>query len=87
MMKLKLLSLASALLIAGVANAECPSNLEKMEMKKCQKMEQSGISWQEHMKKMEMKAAESSKSPITGKDVTKMAPAAGNTATEESADQ
>lgn len=87
MMKLRLLSIASALLIAGVANAECPSNLEKMEMKKCQEMEQSGVSWQEHMKQMEMKAAESSKSPITGKDVTKMAPAAGQEATEESADQ
>lgn len=87
MMKLRLLSIASALLIAGAANAECPSNLEKMEMKKCQEMEQSGVSWQEHMKQMEMKAAESSKSPITGKDVTEMAPAAGDKATEESADQ
>lgn len=86
MMKLRLLSLASALLIAGVANAECPSNLEKMEMKKCQEMEKSGISWQEHKKQMEMNA-ESSKSPITGKDVTEMAPAAGDKATEESADK
>lgn len=86
MMKLRLLSIASALLIAGAAHAECPSNLEKMEMKKCQEMEQSGVSWQEHMKQMEMNA-ESSKSPITGKDVTKMAPAAGDNATEESTDQ
>lgn len=86
MMKLRLLSLATALLITGVANAECPSNLDKMEMKKCQEMEKSGISWQQHMKQMEMKA-ESSKSPITGKDVTEMAPAAGDKATEESADQ
>ncbi len=86
MMKLRLLSLASALLITGVANAECPSNLEKMEMKKCQEMEQSGVSWQEHTKQMEMQA-ESNKSPITGKDVTEMEPAAGDNATEESADQ
>jgi|GEM_PF-2559555 len=86
-MKLRLLTLASALLITGVANAECPSNLEKMEMKKCQEMETTGVSWQEHMKQMQMNAAESSKSPITGKDVTKMAPAAGDEVTEESADQ
>lgn len=86
MMKLRLLSLASALLIAGAAHAECPANLEKMEMKKCQQMEKTGISWQEHMQHMEMNA-ESSKSPITGKDVTEMAPAAGDKATEESADQ
>ncbi|HEY9202142.1 MAG TPA: hypothetical protein VIQ81_11150 [Gammaproteobacteria bacterium] len=86
MMKLRLLSIASALLIAGAANAECPSNLEKMEMKKCQEMEKSGISWQEHMEQMEMQA-DSNKSPITGKDVTEMEPAAGDQATEESADQ
>jgi len=86
MMKLRLLSIASALLIAGAANAECPSNLEKMEMKKCQEMEKSGISWQEHMEQMEMQA-DSKKSPITGKDVTEMEPAAGDQATEESADQ
>jgi len=85
-MKLRLLSIASALLIAGAANAECPSNLEKMEMKKCQEMEKSGISWQEHMEQMEMQA-DSKKSPITGKDVTEMEPAAGDQATEESADQ
>ena len=85
-MKLRLLSIASALLIAGAANAECPSNLEKMEMKKCQEMEKSGMSWQEHMEQMEMQA-DSKKSPITGKDVTEMEPAAGDQATEESADQ
>jgi len=60
--------------------------LEKMEMKKCQEMEKSGISWQEHMEQMEMQA-DSKKSPITGKDVTEMEPAAGDQATEESADQ
>lgn len=84
-MKLRLLSLASALLITGVANAECPSNLEKMEMKKCQEMEKSGISWQEHTKQMEMRATESGKSPITGKDVTEMAPAAGDKTSKEPA--
>jgi hypothetical protein len=84
MMKLRLLSIASALLIAGAANAECPSNLEKMEMKKCQEMEKSGISWQEHMKQMKMNT-ESSKSPITGKDVTEMEPAAGDKAAQDSA--
>lgn len=86
MMKLRLLSIASALLIAGVANAECPSNLEKMEMKKCQEMEKSGISWQEHMKQMEMNT-ESSKSPITGKDITEMEPAAGDKIARDSADK
>lgn len=86
MMKLRLLSLASALLITGVANAECPSNLEKMEMKKCQEMEKSGVSWQEHTKQLEMQA-ESTESPITGKDVTEMAPAAGDKTSKEPADR
>ncbi len=84
-MKLRLLTLASALFITGVANAECPSNLDKMEMKKCQEMEKSGVSWQEHMKQMDMHA-ESNKSPITGKDVTEMAPAAGDKTSKEPAD-
>lgn len=83
MMKLRLLTLATALLITGAANAECPSNLQKMEMKKCQEMEKTGVSWQEHTKQMEMQASESNKSPITGEDVTKIAPAAGG---EKSAD-
>lgn len=86
MMKLRLLFIASALLIAGVANAECPSNLEKMEMKKCQEMEKSGVNWQEHMKQMEMQA-DSKKSPITGKDVTEMEPAAGDKTARDSADK
>ena len=38
------------------------------------------------MKQMEMNA-ESSKSPITGKDVTEMAPAAGDKASDKSADK
>lgn len=78
-MKLKILAIVSGLLITGLANAECPSSLNKMEMKQCQEIEKSGISYQDHLKQMEMKQShmESTKSPVTGKDVTKMAPAAG----------
>lgn len=81
-MKIKIFAVLCGLLVAGLANAECPSSMSEAEMMKCQEIEKSGASYQEYMSQ---ESTESTKSPITGEDVTKMAPAAGGDKAESNA--
>jgi len=69
MKKSKIAAILCGLFLTGLANAECVSTLNKEELIKCQK--------QEAMDAKENTAKASTISPITGKDVTKTAPAAG----------
>jgi len=69
MKKSKIAVILCGLFLTGLANAECVSTLNKEELIKCQK--------QEAMDAKDNTAKASTISPITGKDVTKTAPAAG----------
>lgn len=77
MMKTKLLVMLCGLCVTGIANAECPGSLSKQELSKCQEIEKSGANYQEWKMKQKEMAGESTVSPITGKDVSTVAPAAG----------
>lgn len=75
MKKFQITAILCGLFLTGLANAECASTLNKEELIKCQKEEAKGA--KENM------AKSSTVSPITGKDVTKTAPAAGTAATKK----
>lgn len=77
MMKTKLLVMLCGLCVTGLANAECPSSMNKDELMKCQNIEKSGANYQEWQMKQKEMAGDSTISPITGKDVRETAPAAG----------
>lgn len=77
MMKTKIIALLCGLFVTGLANAECPSSLSKSEMMQCKDIESSGVNYQQWKKDHKNMADESGKSPITGEDVRKIAPAAG----------
>jgi len=77
MMKQKMIVMLCALFVTGVANAECPASLSKAEMAQCKDIESSGVSYQQWKKDHKEMAEGSTKSPITGEDVRKVAPAAG----------
>lgn len=82
MMKKIILVALSGLFITGLAHAECPASLDKHEMMKCQKVEKSGGNYQEWLRSEDGMAEKSRTSPITGEDVTKIAPAAGSSESE-----
>lgn len=82
-MKSKLLVILSGLLVTGIANAECPSSLSKDELITCQSVEKAGTNYQE-WKQAQIDMVKSTVSPITGKDVKSISPAAGK-ATEATA--
>lgn len=84
MMKLKLTAILCGLFITGMAQADCTSNMDKAEMLKCQEIEKAGANYQEWMENQEM-AEQSTTSPITGKDVKTMAPAADKPMTDSKA--
>ena len=75
MKKYKITAILCGLFLTGLANAECDSTLNKEELIKCQN--------QEVMDAKENTAKASTISPITGKDVTKVAPAAGKAETKK----
>jgi hypothetical protein len=77
MMKANILLVLGCLCTAGLANAECPSNLANDELVKCQGIEDSGINYQEWLKNQREMADESTISPVTGQDVRSVSPAAG----------
>lgn len=77
-MKSKTIVLVSSLLVSGFAYAECPSSMSQEESIKCNEIEKSGQNYQNWKSSQENLANESTKSPITGKDVRSMTPAAGN---------
>jgi len=81
MMKLNTLIILSGLFISGFAHAECPSSLNKQDTAKCQSLEKSGANYQKWIEKKSAMSGKSTVSPITGKDVTSIAPAAGETTT------
>ncbi len=76
-MKSNIIAIVCGLFVTGMAYADCPSSLSKQEMATCQDVEKSGMNYQEWKKKQDQMTGDSTKSPITGEDVTKMAPAAG----------
>jgi len=73
-MKSKITFILCGLFLTGLAHAECASTLDKEALIKCQANEATAT-------KNEM-AKKSTVSPITGKDVTTVAPAAGKAATK-----
>ena len=77
MMKLSTIAILCGLLVTGMVHAECPSSLSKSEMMQCKDIEKSGVNYQQWKKDHKEMADESMKSPITGEDVTTVAPAAG----------
>lgn len=77
-MKSNILMILCGLLVTGLANAECTSNMGKAELAKCQGIEKAGINYQEWKKNQTEMASESTISPITGKDIKSVSPAAGN---------
>ena len=79
-MKLNTLLIICGLTVTGLANAECPSSLNKDDMAKCQEIEKTGITYQAWQKTQTEMAGKSTISPITGKDVKTVAPAAGKAA-------
>ncbi len=70
-MKSKIIILLCGLFVTGIASAECPSSLNKEDLIKCQKNEADQQS-------QKASATDSTISPITGKDIKTMAPAAGS---------
>jgi len=78
MMKLNIVIMLCGLFVTGLANAECPSSLSKAELAQCKDIESSGINYQQWKKDHKEMAEDSTKSPITGEDVRKVAPAAGS---------
>ena len=86
MMKANLLVLFCGICAAGLANAECPANLDNYEMVKCQDIEKSGVSYQQWLEDQKKMAEDSTVSPITGKDIRTVAPAAGKEEAEAPAD-
>ena len=84
MKKLNMIAILCGLFVTGLANAECPSSLDKTEMMKCQEVEKSGSNYQEWKKEM---ANKSTTSPITGKDVKDIKPAAGKAMSDSKTDK
>ncbi|HEY9050668.1 MAG TPA: hypothetical protein VIQ03_03930 [Gammaproteobacteria bacterium] len=83
MMKTNLFVILCGLFVTtGIANAECPSSMNKDELTKCQGIEKSGVNYQEWQMKQKEMAGDSTISPITGKDVRDAAPAAGKEKTD-----
>ena len=76
-MKTKMLMILCGLIVSGLANAECPSTMNKDELITCQKIEKSGANYQQWLTEQADLADESTTSPITGKDIKEIAPAAG----------
>jgi len=70
-MKSKIIFVLCGLFLTGLAHAECASTLNKEDLAKCQAKEAADT-------KNNM-AKKATISPITGKDVTTVAPAAGKT--------
>lgn len=81
-MKSNIIAIMCGLFVTGMAYADCPSSLNKQEMAKCQQVEKTGMNYQEWKKEQENMAKSDTKSPITGEDVTKIAPAAGEDSAE-----
>lgn len=78
MMKTKIiLVMLSGVFVTGIANAECPASLDKNELIKCQAIEKKGANYQKWLETRKELAEKSKISPITGEDVTTVAPAAG----------
>jgi len=77
MMKSKMIVLLCGLLSTGFVYAECPANMSETELIKCNKIEKSGMSYQDWKKSQGNLADDSTISPITGKDVRSITPAAG----------
>ncbi|VAW70444.1 hypothetical protein MNBD_GAMMA09-2137 [hydrothermal vent metagenome] len=69
-MNKKLIVLLCGLFVTGAANAECPSELNKEELIECQKNEAS-------LEGEPVAESDSTISPVTGEDITKIQPAAG----------
>ena len=69
-MKSKLFALLCGLVVTGLANAECPSSLNKEELIQCQKNEQ-------NQEEKSVTETDSTISPITGEDVKAIEPSAG----------
>ena len=80
MMKTKIIVMLCGLFVTGLANAECPASLDKNELIKCQEIEKTGANYQKWQETQKEVADKAKMSPITGEDVTKIAPAAGKAA-------
>lgn len=76
-MNSKIILIACGLFVTGLANAECPASLDKNELAKCQTIEKTGANYQEWQQNQKEMAKKEKTSPITGEDVTTIAPAAG----------
>lgn len=66
--------------LPGMASAECPSNLDDNQMVECITIEGSGANYQSWKKEHDALADDSTISPVTGKDVATVIPAAGKVA-------
>ncbi len=75
-MKAKILVLLCGVFVAGLASAECPTNLSEAEYADCMDIESSGINYQEYIQNQNDMAEDSTISPTTGEDVRDIAPAA-----------
>jgi hypothetical protein len=80
-MKLKLLISLGVFSVAGLANANCPEDLNAEMMSECMTIERSGVNYQDHLNSSNptgtSEKASSTISPITGADVRTMQPASG----------
>ena len=83
-MKLNMTMIVCGLLVTGLANAECPSTLNKDELIKCQGIEKTGANYQDWLKESAM-SDDATTSPITGQDIKAIAPAAGKATSESEA--
>ena len=86
-MKSNMILLLCGLFVTGLANAECPASLNKEELIKCHNIEKLGANYQELLKEQNNMASDSTISPITGKDIKSVAPAAGIATTESKSDK
>ena len=76
-MKSKMIVLLCSLLSTGFVYAECPANMSETELIKCNQIEKSGMNYQDWKKSQGNLSNDSTISPITGKDVRSITPAAG----------
>lgn len=74
-MKNSVFAITLGLTLSGTAFAECPSNLNADQLVECITVEGSGANYQSWQKKFD-KLADST-SPITGKKIADIKPAAG----------
>ena len=86
-MKSKIIMMVCGMLLTGLANAECPSTLNKEELIICQNIEKTGANYQKWQQAQDNMNTNATISPITGKDIKTMTPAAGEVKTDAKTDK